>query len=507
MRAPSALIALSTVLLATTGPARAQDAPDGRAGSPTGVEVSSVLGLASDVPPLLGTPSFALRPLHTSGPIPLKPAADLQASSDEAAFCCDSIHFWPTLGEVGLLLVIPWYFNRHVADDSTAVLSFDAWKRNVVQGMEWDRDNFKTNMFAHPYHGGTYFNAARSNGYNFWQSAAWSWGGSFLWETFGENNRPAINDWASTAIGGIALGESLHRFSLLIWDNSATGFGRTMREFGGFLVNPLGGVNRLFRGEWTKVGPNPDDRFPSASAGALRLGYRWIGEGGRAEPQSGGFFSFDYDYGNPFTDFGKPYDAFEFTAQLYGNNEVQRIGLAHLTASLYGTELKKAEKSQHVFHFAQHFDYVNIRSLETGGSSLSATFLSRWNLSESWNFLARLEPSVLLIWGVDSEYSDFTKRDYDFGSGAGLRAHVGLSNQSGAGVQLSYLLFWQHTLNGAVGDHVLQLGGIQGFVPIYKKLGLGATWFLNARDSYYRDYPDVFRRNPEFRAYAAWSFE
>ena len=212
-------------------------------------------------------------------------------------------------------------------------------------------------------------------------------------------------------------------------------------------------------------------------------------------------------YGDPFKDFGKPFDAFEFTAQVYGDNEQQNLGLAHLTASLYGTELKTTEKADHVFHFAQHFDYVNIETLETGGSSLSATFLSRWELSERWNLHLRLEPSALLIWGVNSEYSDFTQRDYDFGSGAGLRSHLGVRNQNGASVRLSYLLFWQHTLNGAVGDHLLQLAGIQGFVPVYKKFGLGATYFINARDSYYRDYPDVFRRNPEFRVFAAYSFE
>ncbi len=490
MRAFPALIAISTACLATAWPAQAQDAP-----------AAGESALVTSAPP------FALSPLYAPVPVPLELPSGQPAQEEGTAFCCDRIHFWPALGEVGILLVVPWFFNRHVADDSTAVLSFDAWKSNIVQGMEWDRDAFQTNMWAHPYHGGTYFNAARSNGYNFWQSAAWSWGGSFLWETFGENNRPAVNDWMSTAIGGIGLGEVLHRFSLLVWDNSGTGFGRTAREFAGFLVNPLGGFNRLVRGEWTKVGPNPEDRFPSASAGALRLGYRWIGEGGRDEPQSGGFLSFDYRYGDAFKDFGRPFDAFEFTAQLYGNNEVQRMGLVHLTGSLYGTELKKTEKADHVFHLAQHFDYVNIRTLETGGSSLSATFLSRWDVSESWNVFTRIEPSALLIWGVNSEYSDFTKRDYDFGSGAGLRARIGLQNQSGAGVGLTYLLLWQHTLNGAIGDHVIQLGGVQGYVPVYKKLGLGATWFLNVRNSYYRDYPNVYRRNPEFRAFAAWSFE
>ena len=166
-------------------------------------------------------------------------------------------------------------------------MSLDAWKRNIVQGMEWDADAFQTNMWAHPYHGAMYFNAARGNGYNFWQSAAWSWGGSFLWETFGENNRPAINDWAATALGGIGLGESLNRLSRMIWDNSDTGTSRTLRELGGFLVNPLGGFNRLVRGEWTKVGANPEGPYPTRSAGALRLGYRSVGEGSSVDGSRG----------------------------------------------------------------------------------------------------------------------------------------------------------------------------------------------------------------------------
>jgi hypothetical protein len=504
-----ALFAIPATCLAMAWPAQAQEASKAAAGSDAPGLPAAAFGMAADNSPLVGRPPLALRPLDLSGPIPLQPvtATPGPAPQDDAVFCCDRTHFWPTMGEVGILLVVPWFFNRHVSDDSTALVTFDSWKRNVVQGMEWDRDAFQTNMWAHPYHGAMYFNSARGNGYDFWQSSAFSWGGSFLWEMFGEANRPAINDWMATALGGVALGESLHRFSTMIWDNRATGVSRSLREFGGFLVNPMGGFNRLVRGEWTKVGENPDDRFPKTSAGALRLGYRNVGDGGRAQPSQGGFFSFDYLYGDAFTDFGKPFDAFEFTAQVYGNNEKQNIGLAHLTASLYGAELKRTEKADHVFHFAQHFDYVNIETLETGGSSLSATFLSRWQLSESWNLHTRFEPSALLIWGVNSEYSDFTLRDYDFGSGAGLRAHVTLRNASGANVGLSYLFFWQHTLNGAVGDHLLQLGGVQGFVPVYKRMGLGATWFLNVRDSYYRDYPDVFRRNPEFRIFAAYSFE
>jgi len=197
-----------TICLVAAGPALGQDASENSADWETAPSaLDAVIGQSSgsgEISPVRRVPPMPLRPLYSEGPIPLQAVQTAPApQADE--FCCDEIHFLPTLGEVGILLVVPWFFNRHVSDDSTATMSFDAWKRNVVQGMEWDADSFNTNMWAHPYHGAMYFNAARGNGYNFWQSAAWSWSGSFLWETFGENNRPAINDWAATAIGGQPL--------------------------------------------------------------------------------------------------------------------------------------------------------------------------------------------------------------------------------------------------------------------------------------------------------------
>lgn len=506
MRTHARWIMVLSVCLAAASPARGQessaDGPRLTPDWPDLVERADAAPVAAERPQ---SPVF-LRRLDAAGPVPLEPAP---TPADEGEFCCDETHVWTTLGEIGLLLVIPNYFNRHVADDSTAVLSKESWERNIVQGMEWDADAFKTNMWMHPYHGNVYFNSARSNGYNFWQSAAWAWGGSFLWETFGENNRPAINDWAATAIGGIGLGETFNRFSRLIWDNSATGSSRTLRELGGFLVNPMGGFSRLVRGEWTKVGPNPEGRFPSQDNGELEIGFRSIGEGSGADASSGGFFALDYEFGDPFEDFAHPYDAFHFYARLNGSNEEQALGMVNLSGSLYGTELKRTETSRHVFHFTQHFDYSNTLSLETGGSSLAATFLSRWELPNGWGILARAEPSALLIWGVNSEYSDFTGRDYDFGSGLALRTgihllkdHQGRDDRSV--FRLWYSIYWQHTLNGAIGDHVLQFISARLRWPLFRSFDVGATGIYTLRDSYYRDYPNVYRRFPEVRVYLGW---
>ena len=230
--------------------------------------------------------------LESPPAIPEAAEGDGAEPPQEVEFCCDRTHLGLTMIEIGVVLVAPWYFNRHVSDDSTAAITWDSWKRNIVQGFEWDADNLNTNMFVHPWGGALYFNAATSNGYNFWQAGIFTWMGSFLWEMFGEANRPAINDWASTTLGGIALGETLNRTSRMTWDNSATGFGRTLRELGGFLLNPTGGASRLFRGEWSKVGKNPEGRVPIRSSGYMQLGARHTGEGGKAKAQTGGFYAF-----------------------------------------------------------------------------------------------------------------------------------------------------------------------------------------------------------------------
>lgn len=51
---------------------------------------------------------------------------------------------------------------------------------NLNTGFVWDNDVFIMNMFAHPYHGNLYFNVARSNGMNFWESAPNALGGSLM---------------------------------------------------------------------------------------------------------------------------------------------------------------------------------------------------------------------------------------------------------------------------------------------------------------------------------------
>ena len=99
---------------------------------------------------------------------------------------------------VGLNITV-WAFGQYVMDQESGAHSYinlDTMRDNLTLWFEWDPNHFSTNFFAHPYHGGLYFNAGRTNGLDFWASSFTAFGGSFMWEVFMENHRPSINDLA-----------------------------------------------------------------------------------------------------------------------------------------------------------------------------------------------------------------------------------------------------------------------------------------------------------------------
>jgi hypothetical protein len=414
-------------------------------------------------------------------------------------FCCQTKHFWVAAGEILAVEMVQNYFNHHVADDTTAVLSWDSWKRNVQLGLEWDPNNLQTNVFAHPYNGAIFFNAGRSNGYNFWESQAFAFAGSMMWEMFGENNRGAINDWANTSLGGIAIGEALHRAAIMVRDNEARGAGRAFSELAGFLIDPFGGFSRALRGEFSKYGPNPVDRFPTRWASSVTLGYRAVSEGRITDAEAAtGYFEFRANYGDPMQDYARPFDAFQMNLQL-NKSDASPIGLFQVHGSLWGNTVGDPDgKTRHVFAVDQLYDYANTNAYEIGGVAYGVGMRSRWRLSESMALNTLLQPNVIVMSAISSEYAGFTGRDYDFGPGLGLRAIVGL-NGGGFRGEVGYRAFASHVMNGAKGNQIAHFVFLRAGYRIWRSVGINADYLLHLRDSFYRDYPDVHRRAPEFR--------
>src|SRR5437773_11923473 len=73
-------------------------------------------------------------------------------------------HTVMAIGQVALINTLvnrvdAWGFKRDWARSGTRV-----WGEHLRLGWGWDEDAFTSNMFAHRYHGGLYFHAARANG-------------------------------------------------------------------------------------------------------------------------------------------------------------------------------------------------------------------------------------------------------------------------------------------------------------------------------------------------------
>ena len=154
----------------------------------------------------------------------LSSVADVALPSRTAA---DTLHTRTrpvrALGELVIVQLIPFAVNNVIRDKEWARVSLQSWEENLENPWQWDNDHFIANQFGHPYHGNLYFNSARTNGYSFWASVPWAYGGSAMWELFAEQFAPSANDLLNTGTGGITLGESLYRLSSLVLDNRATG--------------------------------------------------------------------------------------------------------------------------------------------------------------------------------------------------------------------------------------------------------------------------------------------
>ena len=92
--------------------------------------------------------------------------------------------YWQAFAEVTAINVGVQLFDRWALNSDFAQTTLNSLKHNFTDGMVWDNDFFVTNMFAHPYHGNLYFNAARTNGLSFWESAPYSLLGSAMWSSW-----------------------------------------------------------------------------------------------------------------------------------------------------------------------------------------------------------------------------------------------------------------------------------------------------------------------------------
>jgi hypothetical protein len=426
-------------------------------------------------------------------------------------------HFWLGAAEIAILEFIPWAMAkwvRHWEDpaDNWANVSKETWWRNLSHGWEYDGDNFTTNNFAHPYHGALFFNAGRSNGYDFWESSAWALTGSAIWEFFGETFRPAFNDWIYTGIGGVNLGEIIYRLSSMVTDNTSSGSERVWGEIFGTLINPVRGFNRAITGEMGKNYPNPEWRRPddfliNFDAGTRTVDLQGIKDFREKEIQ--GLFGFDLVYGNKMKA-RKPFDFFAMRMAI--SSAEPHFTTLSSTGYLFGWTLKK---NKHNFGVTLDFTYNNLlrenfSEVDTtstgfiyGATVIHPYILSVYPIGSKTNFITQIGINGVLMGATPNDYfRDVEGRNYDMGPGVGLRLVGAIRNGIWDYLKVAYYgnWFWTQT-EPSDSRHHIHLFWLEAQYPITKYFSFGVLAGVYWRNSFYKDLPeqerpDVYREHP-----------
>ncbi len=431
--------------------------------------------------------------------VPPPPAAVAHDAVEAPCFDCTiPTNFKRGAAELLAVQLIPWSVNRFGRDAEWAYISPESWLRNLENPWKWDNNAFVNNQISHPYHGSLYYNAGRSNGYSFWQSAAWSFGGSLTWEYFAEVWAPAPNDLLNTGLGGITIGESLWRLSSLTLDDTSTGFERGLREGLATVINPVRGLNRLLDGKMNDVGPNPPDWRPSKWRWSLDAGYRNTTDRITGEPDQGGqqfIAEAELDFGDSVDDLGKsPFSFIEFFIGL--GEPVGDAGILQdfrIRGNLDASTLHETEGAVHRLGGYMTYDYYAQPAFEYGAQGFQGGLISRFGDRVGLRLHTEVLGIVQPIAALQSDYFlSLEGRDYDYGLGFGGKLLARVTQQGFGFVEVAGTYVWTPIVSGFNGSHNQLQGGIEGKTyPIAGVAGVGGslTWFH--RESNYEFFPDV----------------
>jgi len=364
--------------------------------------------------------------------------------------------------------------NRYIFDLPYARVGFNSWKHNLTTGWEWDTDRFGMNFLAHPYAGGLHFISARSNGYNYWESVPFAFGGSLLWEYLGENSPPSYNDIINTTMTGAFYGEILYRLSSNLLDDRTTGTERVLREIGAGILAPTRFFNRLIQGKLSRVtGVEVYQKEPLNIE--VASGVRKLNDGNNfwSGPQNL-MLNVQLDYGYPLEKRKwKPFDFFTVHAGLnFGSG---RKWFENITGYgvLYGKNAQIGKLEMMVGLF-QHYDYFDNSTFELGTIAIGAGVMSKYPLSKESYLFTNLHLGLIPLAGNSTLLGPDTSqvRDYTYGGGVETKLESGINFGWGS-IQANGYFYLIHTYVGLVGNNYIGIFKPRVTVKLIGNLNIG----------------------------------
>jgi len=271
-------------------------------------------------------------------------------------------------------------FDRHVYGADYASNPSTA-RHNLQHGWVTDNDPFETNQFGHPYAGAMYYGFARSAGLNFWESLAYTFAGSYVWEIAGENTPPSRNDQVATGISGAFFGEALYRMAALVLEQ---GEGEFWRELAATAIAPSAAVNRYSDRE--RFGRMLYSHNP-AYYSRLQLGSSATTHNEAAD--SAGvkrgelLVNYSMDYGLPGKagySYDRPFDYFAFEVTGSSANFVETLSTRGL---LFGAPYDAGERYRGIWGLYGGYDYFAPQIFRISSTALSLGTTGQYQASDA----------------------------------------------------------------------------------------------------------------------------
>lgn len=440
---------------------------------------------------------------------------------------------WKAAAEVVGLNLSVWAFDRYIQKADFAYINGHTIKENFKRGFVWDNDQMGTNMFLHPYHGNLYYNAARSNGFNFWQSGIYAIAGSAMWEMFMENEYPSLNDIIATPIGGTALGEMTYRASDIVLKDNTYGWERFGREAAALLIAPTRGLTRIINGDAWRHRSSSGRQFGIPNVAIeFSMGMRSMElEDEIFDEGAGGAIQFNIEYGDRFVveSSPKPFDYFSVNAELNLQESQPALGQLNVIGRLLSKEILDKNSTSLSIGLYQHFDYYDSDTISDISSktpyklgvpaSIGAGLMFRDIPRGFFTMDAYLHANGIGLGAILSDYYNVAQRNYNLAAGFSLKGGANIVfKRDLLSLAASYEYYRLFTWDGyqpnidwdtidprtldAQGDRSVASFGVfsaRASVKLWRRLYATAHFTHYLRSTHYHYYPGVHSSTCAFR--------
>ncbi|HWD89830.1 MAG TPA: DUF3943 domain-containing protein [Mucilaginibacter sp.] len=415
---------------------------------------------------------------------------------------------WKPVVQIFGINAFIWSVDRFVLNADFSHIGPSTWNYNINKGWEWDDDRFGINFIGHPYSGSLYFNAARSQGYNYWQSIPFAIGGSVMWEYFGENTRPSLNDVINTPVNGEFLGEIFYRLSSDILDDRTYGSERFFRELLAGVIDPVRGFNRLLQGKSFRhtsteaYQTEPLDVMISAGIHKINVEDKTIFKGG----PTNAMINFQLDYGNPFEDIHrKPFDLFRFRTEFSFGVGRKILDNVLGYGVLFGNNAQIGKLSV-LYGVFQYYDYWDNMTFELGAIGFGGGLITKWPITKSIVFYTNFHVAGIPLAGNSTRFGPDTSqvRDYTYNDGLEAKYETTLNLGNYVNLSLTYYYYILHTFVGPAGNNYIAILRPRINVKLLKNLSAGFEHFQYYDDRYLKNFAPQFSNRTEQKIFLTW---